>query len=168
MIFVGIDPGITGSVVALTPDGRILGVWDTPVLTIEKKVKGKARMRHELDRGEMVKILRSLMERQDEHGEIRVAIERVNAMPEQGVSSVFTFGMGFGIWLGILTALELSHELVHPTRWKKVMMDGMGKEKDASRIRAQQIWGSQIDLKLVKHHGRADAALIAEFRRRIG
>lgn len=167
MIYCGIDPGITGAAVALNQSGNILGVWDTPTLTIEKRVKGKARMRHELNRGEMVKILRTIMV-QAEHGDIRVAIEKVNAMPDQGVSSVFTFGMGFGIWLGMLTALDLSVELVHPTRWKSVTMDGMGKEKDASRIRAQQIWGSAIDLSLVKHHGRADAALIAEYRRRIG
>ena len=98
---------------------------------------------------------------------VSAAIERVNSMPGQGVASSFTFGKGFGIWLGILASFSVSVDLVHPTRWKKAMLDGMGKEKDAARIRAKELFPS-ADLSLRKHHGRADALLIAEYRRRLG
>ena len=94
-----------------------------------------------------------------------VAIERVHSMPKQGVASSFKFGMGFGIWLGILAALRLPHELVTPQAWKKLMLAGMPKEKDASRQRAMQLF-PDVDLSLKRHHGRADALLIAEWLRR--
>jgi hypothetical protein len=46
------------------------------------------------------------------------------------------------------------------------MMGGMGKEKEASRVRAGQLW-PQLHGKLgAKHKGRADALLIGEFGRR--
>jgi len=159
--FIGIDPGQTGAVAALDEEGKVLGVCDTPILTI-KKNKGT---RHELDRPAMVTIIYRITQ---DGPSVYAAIERVNSMPGQGVASSFSFGMGYGIWLGILTSLHIPHDLVHPTRWKKVMLDSMGKNKDASRIRAKELFGNQVDLSLKKHHGRADALLLAEYRRRIG
>ena len=158
MIFVGIDPGLTGAVAAIDSDAKVIGVYDTPILSV-KKGKG---VRHEFNRVAMVELLSGLNQ------SAKVAIERVNSMPGQGVASTFSFGVGFGIWLGIITALNMPLDLVHPTRWKKVMMDGMGKSKDADRIRAMELFGNQVDLSLKKHHGRADSLLIAEYRRRIG
>lgn len=157
-VFVGIDPGLMGAVACLDGDGCIICVHDTPIFTVQKN-KG---IRHELNRNAMVGLLSHLPK-----GDVCVAIERVNSMPGQGVASSFTFGMGFGVWLGIVAALNFTLDLVHPVRWKKVMMDGMGKEKDASRLRAQELFPS-VDLSLKKHHGRADALLLAEYRRRLG
>jgi crossover junction endodeoxyribonuclease RuvC len=54
---------------------------------------------------------------------------------------------------------------VTPQRWKKTMLDGQGKDKDAARFKAQALF-PQIELHLKKHDGRADALLIAEFARR--
>ena len=160
---IGIDPGLTGALAVLTAAGEPVLCIDTPVLTVIKNKK----TRHEPDRIAMAKALKTFVELRPTD-RFAVAIEKVNAMPEQGVTSVFSFGMGFGIWLGILASLELPTDLVHPARWKKVMMDGMGKEKDASRIRAKELFGTSVDLSLKKHHGRADALLIAEYRRRLG
>jgi hypothetical protein len=86
-------------------------------------------------------------------------------MPEQGVSSSFRFGRGLGLWEGILSAFQIPFVKVTPQRWKKNLLDGMGKEKDASRLRAQTLFPS-LDLSLKKHHGRGDALLLAEFLRR--
>lgn len=163
-MYIGIDPGITGAICALTTEGKVIGVWDTPILTV-KKNKGT---RHDLNRTEMASIVRNILHSRDEFGEPFACIERVNSMPGQGVASSFTFGMGYGIWLGILATLHVPTDLVHPVRWKKAMLDGMGKDKDASRIRALELFGGQVDLSLKKHHGRGDALLLAEYRRRIG
>ena len=163
MIFIGIDPGLTGAIAALRQDGGIAGLWDAPILTVKKN---KAT-RHELNIADMVEILKTLPALHDAQALV-AAVERVSSMPGQGVASSFSFGKGFGIWLGILSALGIPYDLVHPVRWKKLMLDGMGKDKDASRIRAKELFGSQVDLSLKKHHGRADALLIAEWRRRQG
>lgn len=38
-------------------------------------------------------------------------------MPGQGVSSMFAFGKGFGIIIGILTANDIEINLVPPQKW---------------------------------------------------
>jgi len=96
---------------------------------------------------------------------ICVAVEKAGTMPRQGISSSGRFMHGHGLWMGILAALKIPHQIVSPQRWKQVTLDGMGKDKDASRMRAQQLF-PHIDLSLKKHHGRADALLIAEWLRR--
>lgn len=155
MIWLGIDPGLDGAVAAII-DGTI-HLWDSPALQVGTK--------REPDASGMACLVRDYCSAGPEH--VCAAIESVHSMPEQGVASSFAFGKGFGIWLGILATLRISHELVTPQRWKKAMLDGMPKDKDASRQKALQLFPQAAgDLRLKKHHGRADALLIAEYRRR--
>ena len=46
-------------------------------------------------------------------------IEQVHSMPKQGVKSVFTFGQGYGQWLGILATLKIPYIQVSPHKWMK-------------------------------------------------
>ncbi len=48
-----------------------------------------------------------------------VCIEHVHAMPKQGVTSVFNFGMNFGWIQGVLSTFNIPYELVTPQKWKK-------------------------------------------------
>ena len=50
----------------------------------------------------------------------RIVVENVHAMPKQGVSSTFKFGMGVGIIHGVAGALRLPLTLVTPTQWKSL------------------------------------------------
>jgi len=87
-------------------------------------------------------------------------------MPKQGVVSMYKMGEGFGVWLGILAALRIPYTLVAPQTWKAVMLRDMSvRDKKASLLRAQQLW-SDIAKQIGKHHGMAEAALIAEYGRR--
>ena len=66
-----------------------------------------------------------------------------------------------------LVCLTIPYTLVTPQRWKKELMDGMPKDKDSSRVVAIRLFPTfATELKLKKHHGRADALLIAEYLRR--
>lgn len=154
-LFIGIDPGLTGAV-ALIGEGY-QEVYDTPTL-----MNGK---RYDYDVAAMAKILASIG---DGNGpslqDYLVVIERAGAMPKQGVSSTFTFGKGFGIWLGIIAAFGLPHEVISPQRWKKAMVPGSG-DKDAGRLVAIRLF-PKAELHLKKHHGRADALLLAEYAKR--
>jgi len=158
MIFVGIDPGLSGAV-AMT-DGNAVEVHDSPSWVVEGK-----HSRHEYDVAGMTQIILAVIARTENRGSIVAGLEAVHSMPKQGVASSFKFGVGLGIWQGILAALGIRHELVTPQRWKKALMNGQGKEKDASIIVAQRLFPT-ADLHLRKHHGRADALLLAEFMRR--
>ena len=51
--------------------------------------------------------------------EIKCVLEKVNAMPGQGVVSMFNFGQNFGFIQGVLKAYEIPFELVPPQKWKK-------------------------------------------------
>lgn len=156
MRVIGIDPGLDGGVAVVGGEGNL--VMDTPVLLTGKK--------REYDIVGMSKLISGMLL----PGVLTVAaIERVHSMPKQGVASCFTFGKGFGLWLGILSALRIPYDLVDPRTWKKDMMNGMGKEKDAARLRAIQLFPELHGaLKLKKNDGRAEALLIAERRRRQG
>lgn len=157
MIFIGIDPGLDGALAVLADSGETW-LFDTPTLTV-----AGVKNRRDYDIPQMKNYLAKMLAVPSMN--CRVAIESVHSMPEQGVASSFNFGKGFGIWLGLVVALRMPYDLITPQKWKKTMLDGMGKEKDASRLRAQQLFPG-ADLSLKRHHGRADALLIAEFLRR--
>jgi len=153
-VIIGIDPGQTGAV-AIIGDDRCY-VLDTPTETVKK---GKGTKTEYLP-AEMVQMLKGFKN-------AHCFIEKVGAMPGQGVTSMFNFGKGFGLWIGILAALEIPYTLVTPQAWKKAMMQGIG-DKDAARGRAQQLFPSKSkELSRKKDIGRADALLIAEYGRRL-
>jgi len=106
------------------------------------------------------------------HAPAHVFVEKARPMPSQGVTSMFTFGRGYGEILGILIALKIPHTLVIPRTWQKVMHLGIGGDqpKVKSEIASRQTWpchnwlGSPRCRKA--HDGMIDAALIAEYGRR--
>jgi len=87
-----------------------------------------------------------------------VVLEESQAMPGQGTRSMFTVGVGFGVLLGVLSALQLPHSRVRPAIWKRTL--GLGKDKERARLRAMQLFPS-ADLRLKRHHGRAESLLLA-------
>jgi hypothetical protein len=161
MTIIGIDPGVTGAI-AWISDDRGVCIWDTPTLrTLDKK--GKIRTLYDAVR--MGGLLRDMKAR-----EYCAYIEKVVAMPRMkdgkpmtmGATSMLGYGYGYGLWIMALTMLEIPYTEVHPATWKARAMMGMPKGKDADILRAQQLYPT-ADIKLKKHHGRADALLIAHY-----
>ncbi|MAX33684.1 MAG: Holliday junction endonuclease [Halomonadaceae bacterium] len=99
-----------------------------------------------------------------------VILEKVHAMPKQGVSSTFKFGMGFGLVIGVCEALGIPYRLVTPQAWKKVVLAGTAKDKDAAVTFVRRAYPS-INLtpgrKRVPHDGIADAMCMAEYGRQL-
>jgi len=89
-------------------------------------------------------------------------IERVSAMPRQGVSSTFKFGRSYGFLRGLLIASRIPFEEVTPQKWQKAMGCLSGGDKNITKGRAQQLFPQ---LKIT--HATADALLIAEYCRRV-
>lgn len=157
MIYIGIDPGLSGAVGLITPESHF--VFDTPVV----KVEGD-KTRHKYMAAAMAVLLKPFANKED----VLCILENVHSMPKQGVASSFNFGEGKGLWEGIIAAYNIPMELVSPQRWKKEIMADQGKEKSAARFKAMQLFPSLSDqLKLVKHDGRAEALLMAEYGRRL-
>jgi len=157
MIFIGIDPGLDGAIAAVDANRTFAAVFDMPVL----ELKDGRKKKRTLDLRSLLKILTDLTAEEDCHA----FIELVHSMPRQGVRSMFTMGEGYGALKMALTALRIPFEEITPQRWKKMLLYGTMKDKDASRSKAQQLFPS-MSLSRKKDHGRADALLIAEFGRR--
>ena len=95
-------------------------------------------------------------------------LEQVHAMPKQGVSSTFNFGMNFGFIQGVLKAYGIPYELVTPQKWKKEF--SCTSDKNTSIEVCKRLFPN-VNLKATErckkdHDGMAEALLIAEYGRR--
>jgi len=153
MIIVGIDPGITGALALISHKG-LQAVVDMPVM---QRSKGKANVKNQVNAAALAELLREWLKDYDKN-EIRIYIERVQAMPKQGVSTMFSMGHTCGIIEGVVAARGWPHELVTPREWKAALK--LGKDKNQARTMAQRLY-PEAPLSLVKHHNRAEAILIA-------
>ena len=151
MIIIGIDPGISGAI-SIIENKKILEVYDTPTMIDGKKNK------KQINSAQVTNIIK---ERLKENKEVVVVVEHVNAMPGQGVTSMFNFGQSFGVIKGICAALSLPIYFVRPARWKK-HFNLIKTNKDASRTKVIEVY-PEISNKLhrKKDSNRADAILIA-------
>lgn len=147
MRVVGIDPGLSGAIACVSDDTVI--VWDTPTFEV---VKGKKK-RRQINATMFASIL---AEASPDH----VVIEQVNAMPGQGVSSMFNFGRSLGVAEGVVGAMRIPLTMVTPQKWKKAL--SLSQDKGESRRRASLLFpGNAEDFSRVKDDGRAEAALMA-------
>lgn len=149
---IGVDPGATGAIVVLDSNGRPFAWTQMPTMKIgsSTQVNGAA--------------LRAfLLPFVTASAGTHAYLEKVGAMPGQGVTSMFNFGHSCGMALGILVGLNLPMDLVTPQQWKK-RAGLIGDDKDAARARAIQLWPwwRELDLK-GKGQALADAALIAKY-----
>ena len=162
----GIDPGLSGAlaVVSSLRDGtegyQVEEVFDTPILeTKSKAASGKNSV-------DTAYLFLRLKELKAKYTGLFSYLERVSAMPKQGVSSTFAFGEVFGATKQALTCSEIPWELVTPQSWKG-RLRVPASPTQAIIARADQmlpgnaaVWrgprGGLLD-------GRAEAALIAVY-----
>lgn len=154
--FIGIDPGKSGAIAVLVPSKNVCSVYDMPVAHDGKK-----------NRYEILALLALLQPCQNckDCTKPQAICEEVHAMPTNGAVGNFEFGYGLGVMHTVLTALGIPFKRVTPQTWKK-HFSLIGKNKEASRLRALELFPNmQEELKLKKHDGRAEALLMAEYLR---
>jgi hypothetical protein len=147
--FAGFDPGLSGAIAFYFPaHPELIAAEDFPI------VGG------EIDAATLADRLRQM--RPD-----FAVIERVGAMPKQGVSSTFKFGASYGALLGVVGALAILSTLVTPTKWKRSFC--LSSDKEEARALALRTWPARAELfSRKKDHGRAEAALLALWGARNG
>ena len=153
MIIVGIDPGLSGAI-AILKDIKVLNIFDMPVMAEGKKNK------RQLNSAQLVNIIR---ENTNSSEETIVVVEQVNAMPGQGVTSMFNFGQTFGAIKGVCAALQLPIFFVRPSKWKK-HFELIKASKDSSRTKTIELYphlSNQLSKK--KDVNKSDAILIARY-----
>ncbi len=153
MKIIGIDPGLSGAI-AILQDSKVEGLFDMPVMAEGKKNK------RQLNSAQLVNIIKESVKSEEE---ISVVVEQVNAMPGQGVTSMFNFGQTFGAIKGVCAALELPIFFVRPSKWKK-HFELINCSKDASRTKVIEMYPSLSNqLSKKKDVNKTDAILIARF-----
>ena len=153
MIIFGIDPGLSGAI-SILENKKVIEVFDMPTMIDGKKNK------KQVNGSQVTNIIK---ERLNKDRETIVVVEHVNAMPGQGVTSMFNFGQSFGVIKGICSALSLPIYFVRPTKWKK-HFNLIKTNKDASRTKVIEVY-PEISSKLSrkKDSNKADAILIARY-----
>ena len=152
MKVVGIDPGLSGAI-AIIENKKVLGLFEMPVMAEGKKNK------RQLNSAQLVNIIKENIQINNE--DIAVVVEQVNAMPGQGVTSMFNFGQTFGAIKGVCAALQLPIYFVRPSKWKK-HFELINSSKDSSRTKVIEMYpnlSSQLSKK--KDVNKSDAILIA-------
>ena len=153
MKIIGIDPGLSGAI-AVMHDKKVINMYDMPVMAEGKKNK------RQLNSSQLVNIIK---ENIHEDEETIVVVEQVNAMPGQGVTSMFNFGQTFGAIKGVCAALKLPIFFVRPSKWKKYF-ELINSSKDASRTKVIEMYPT-LSGQLAKKRdvNKSDAILIAKF-----
>ena len=153
MIIFGVDPGVSGAI-SILENKKVIEVFDMPTMIDGKKNK------KQVNGSQVTNIIK---EKLNNDKEIVVVVEHVNAMPGQGVTSMFNFGQSFGVIKGVCSALNIPIYFVRPLKWKKYF-DLLKTHKDASRTKAIQIYPHISDkISRKKDSNKADAILIASY-----
>ncbi len=160
--YVGIDPGLTGALALYAPQVHVpftgsqpmVEVYDTPLV----EVNGKRT----LNLWSIAEMLKTWSREWDIR---QVVVEKVNAMPGQGVTSVFSFGFSAGSAQQAVASAGLPLTLIHPATWKAMYgLRGGRENKDASRAKASQLLPTFANLwSRKKDDGRAEAVLLAHY-----
>ena len=153
MKIIGIDPGLSGGI-AILENNKVVNMFDMPVMSEGKKNK------RQLNSAQLVSLIKANIKSNEE---IAVVVEQVNAMPGQGVTSMFNFGQTFGAIKGVCAALELSIFFVRPAKWKK-HFELINSSKDSSRTKVIEMYPTLSNhLAKKKDVNKSDAILIARF-----
>ena len=156
MRVLGIDPGLVGGVACLITGHDLESATPRLVDAIDVPTFGDDAKR----RVDAVALRRWVIAMRPD----RAFIERAQAMPDQGSSSGFHYGRAVGYLEAVVQTCNVPLYLVEPRAWKRYFELPPGGDKEAARQLALRIIpeaDKRITLK--KHHGRAEAALIAAY-----
>ena len=153
MKIIGIDPGLSVAI-AILENNKVINIFEMPVMPEGKKNK------RQLNSALLVNLINENIGKNEE---VVVVVEQVNAMPGQGVTSMFNFGQTFGAIKGICAALGLPIFFVRPSKWKK-HFELINSSKDSSRTKVIEMYPKLSgDLAKKKDVNKSDAILIARF-----
>lgn len=166
-LFVGVDPGKSGALVALSADGSWVSSIPMPVAGTGSSARVQAWA--------VCDWLRSLAPEYSAAvalSNITAVIEKVHSMPQQGMVSTFSFGHATGAVYGALSAAGVRILEVSPRDWQVYGLRGKPKGTRA-QLKATVVqvcyerWPESREAltqrggKIRKESGTADAAIIA-------
>ena len=150
-LILGVDPGLSGALAFLDPVEQTLEIFDMPLIV--KKKAGKKRS--DVNMYELARIMDHYADRVK-----KAYVEYVASSPQMGVVSATSFARATRSAEQAIASCFIPQERVTPKVWKQDMK--LNRDKNVSRAMASKLFPAFGNLwNLVKHDGRAEAALIA-------
>jgi len=146
-VFLGIDPGQSGAIVALRSSGEFAGWW-----TLKQTPRDLYDCLAYLGKTFPVQL---------------VTVEKLWALPNRmttahrGSQGTWKLGVSYGMIQGFLVACKLRAEFVAPLTWQTYFGCVTKGDKNVSKQKAEDLWPN---VKFTKRY--ADATLLAEYGRR--
>lgn len=161
-MIIGIDPGLSGALALIGPEGQFVDVWDMPVM--DKPNSNKSYIKRCIDPLKVYVMLKEWCLHSRRHKgieNIEVCMENVASQPRDGVAGAFSFGESFGTLKAVCSCLGLLPiNYVTPATWKKYFNIGADKE-EARLLALEKMPEAGPMLARKKDHDRAEALLIA-------
>lgn len=145
--FIGLDPGKSGGIAYIDTQDNISGTM---------AYSDKA----------LIDLCRDAS--LDWNKKVVCCLEKVGAMPGQGVVSMFSFGQRVGYIKGVLESFMIPYQEITPQKWKREF--GLTSDKAKSAEVCRKLFPDVSLLATPKfrkpHDGMAEALLMAEYARR--
>jgi len=129
--YIGIDPGLSGAMVAVNGDGEVVGQLVMPRTSGSKGP---------LD----VKCILAWLVEVKGGSTVTASLERVSTRPGQSATSTLTSGVNWGRLDALLTALGVRYDTPTPQQWKRKL--GLpkrpAKERQRSKMDAVELAGN--------------------------
>ena len=142
--FVGIDPGKSGALAVIREDGVVETYVFDPTVYV------------------------SVLDWVSKNTDAICCLEKVGAMPGQGVVSMFNFGHNLGFIEGVLRTTGIPYQMVPPQTWKKEF--SLSSDKAKSIEVCHKLFPNAnlmaTDRSRKPSDGIAEAVLMAEYARR--
>lgn len=167
MIYVGVDPGLSGAIAVIDSDTMEIEIQPMPI------IKGTGRSQYDLF--EIRNVLCLLPGYAETYPpRIFVTIEKSQPLPPRLGGGIANYRRGEACgWHWLLIGMGISHQLVGPLIWQKVMLAGTSgtDTKQKSIIAAQRLFPGQ-SLKRTERcrkpdDGMSDALLICAYGMRM-
>ena len=102
---------------------------------------------------------------------VLAVLEKVHAMPKQGVTSMFNFGENLGMWKAFLAIHKIPHTIIPPQQWMKGLVtksDGPDTKSAVKNVATRlfpkaELFGSKGSYK----DGRGDALLMSYYAKQL-
>lgn len=158
MLTIGIDPGLTGAIAVLDHHGVPRALRDIPTMRIPE-AGPKATVKTEIDVRALYVLLRELVPADE--SAICVLEHATSVGAELGEMAKLSLA---ATKASIMAVLRLQGHDVHrvaPASWKRHFK--LTSEKNAALELARSLYLGLPEIKLQKHHNRAEALLIARY-----
>lgn len=169
MIFVGIDNGADGGIVAIRGNGDPVVVEPAPMLTpgVGKTRGGKVSKKRVPDVTGMIRLLREVVFAAGGASQVFAVLEHAQAFPKESPTGAFNYGRGYGAWEAGLVSLGVAYEIVRPQEWGAILKGIQGTDTKVRALLKVQRALPRVPIVLprcrVAHPGLVDAACMALF-----